>query len=455
METELCSIGWPCTNIALHLPDFEYKKYFENPKPNKGAAAFWEDGLAPDGGDPPPDPGGGDVWIYGAWEIHFTFDGAPSVSFGATEGSVKAPLSFSVVPADNDQGMKVVVTDGSGSSWTDWGPRSNSFPDATPIMDVSVANVRMWLADTGDPYDPSGGGGGDGGDPPETFILVKTIHSDGSMSVIASEPFDEKPETAWISCEECLEHCVPMVRNPGDTYEQSVCICKEDSKDPEPDEEAMKARIKAELLVEVPPIVLARFKATEEEGFISKVAQDAHKLVKPELRSIVESILSEPDEEGVSFLESIVLGALDKEAESLPNLYASLKSKLIADTELLNGLKESLNKDKYTFTSLIAQLDDKNITELRTKLKIPLNPDDPNNTSNNDLLVNGTKWLVVKSGNVVDKVQKKIETNDNISALLGSGDAIAAALQLKYSKPFSIVSAMQADGNIIFDVSEN
>ncbi len=448
MQTELCSIGWPCGNPSLNIPSQDYRKYFASSAPNKGAIAYWEDGLPDPDKDPPPEDDK-TIMVYGSWSITYTFDGESRTSFGSTEGSRPFPLSAVVV--NEGMGDKVVIVDGLGGRMTDWGPRSNS--DFSPISGVSVSGVSMIREDDGKPIEPPPPPDNPE-EPPETFIVMKAILKNGEEAEIGREPFEEKPEQCWIACEDCEEHCVRMVRNPGDTYEQSLCVCKEEAREPKPDEEQMKARIKAELLVEIPPIVIARFKATEEGRFIDKVAQGAHKLIKPDLKDIVETILAETDDEGVSFLESVILKALDTDVENLPNLYSSLKTKLIADSEVLDGLKESLNTDKYTFKSLIAQLDDKNITELRTKMKIPLNPDDPKNPSNNDLTANGFKWQVVKNGTAIDKVQKTVEPADNLTALLNCGDAITTALQAKYSKRFSVDSSLQSDGKVIFEVSE-
>lgn len=450
MEIELASISGECGNVALHIPENDYRKYFENPIPNDGAAAFWEDGGNPNGGGLPQGPDEEIVWVYGQWTIQYVFDGEPRTSGGGTEGSRKAPLSVVVIPAGEGMGGKVVVIDGDGATTTDWGPRSNS--DFTPITEITITNISITRADNGLPYEPPNDGGS--GEPPEKFVIVKTVHLDGSMSEIHREPLEQKPKKIWLSCEECQSHCVPTVRNPGDDYEESICLCKEESKDPEPDEENMKARIKAELLAEMPPIVVARFQATEEARFIDKVAQGTQKLIKPDLKDIVESILFEADEDGVSVLETAVLNALNTDIENLPNLYISLRGKLITDPDFLTGIKESLTKDKYTFTSLIAQLDDKNITDLRTKMKIPLNPDDPKNPSNNDLTANGFKWEVVKDGNAIDKVQRTVEPADNLTAVLNSGYAIAGALQAKYGKQFTVDSSTQADGKVMFDVTE-
>jgi hypothetical protein len=450
MQTELCSIGWPCGNPSLNIPDQDYRKYFESKAPNKGAIAYWEDGLPePDEGPPPEDDK--PIMVYGSWVITYTFDGETITSSGSTEGSMAYPLMALIEPYEVDGAGIVRIVDGLGNRMTVWGPRSNS--DFSPITGVSVSGISMTREDNGLPIEPPPPPDVPE-EPPETFIVMKAILKNGEEKELGREPFEEKPKQAWIACEDCEEHCVRMVKNPGDTYEDSLCLCKDEAKEPEPDEENMKDRIKAELLVEIPPIVIARFKATEEERFIDRVAQGAHKLIKPDLKDIVETILSETDDEGVSVLESIVLKALDTEIDNLPNLYASLKTKLIADADLLTGVKEALTTDKYTFKSLIAQLDDKNITELRTKMKIPLNPDDPKNPSNNDLTANGFKWQVVKNGTAIDKVQKTIEPADNITALLNCGDAIAAALQSKYSKQFSIDSSLQSDGKVTFDVSE-
>jgi hypothetical protein len=294
-----------------------------------------------------------------------------------------------------------------------------------------------------EPPDPPGPGSG------QPRLIVEKETETGITSTTLEDPFTQTVNKAWFQCDDCDNHCVLLVRQKTDKFQQGICICK----DKEEDLEEMKARIKAELLQELPPIVQTRIKAQDLPGLKTEVSQDLDQKIataKSEIKSELEGD------------ESFKAGLKDQ-----------IKSELLADSAFMQSLTEQvtqaiqeesfktqyfefLNGNKIAEIITASLSEESKLNALKTKLGItPTN--DPNSPSDpNKLTANGYEWTIAKdTAGEVTSVSRTAQPNDNLSTLTNSGSAIVTALKAKFTgKNFSVTSSSQSAGTYTYSIDQ-
>lgn len=297
---------------------------------------------------------------------------------------------------------------------------------------------------------------------PKKGIVVKEIRN-GSEHTVKTISRDSKPQNAEFKCESCEQNCVLMVRRKSDGTAKGLCICKEGLSEEE--EKVACEKCKAELLKELPAIVVTKVKAELLTGFKKETKDE----IKPELtqeikgsfdgefkeripETLPEAEYAESPNAASSNLVGNVKSALLKDETFLDAIWTAVAAEFakpenqeelfqsftgekiadriieISDTDKLKALGAKL------IDAIVSVTDDAKLKTLKDKLAAPNN--DPNK-----LTANGVEWTISKVADKVDSVSYVAKDGDSVSTLSNSGSAIITALKAKFAgKNFTIES---------------
>ncbi|MGL5063018.1 MAG: hypothetical protein ACRC62_23825 [Microcoleus sp.] len=300
--------------------------------------------------------------------------------------------------------------------------------------------------------------------PPKKGIIVKEIRG-GSEHEVKNIPRENKPDNAEFKCQSCEQNCVLMVRKKSDGTAKGICICKEGLSEEE--EKMACEKCKAELLKELPEIVVTKVKAELLTGFKKETKEE----IKPELtqeikgsfdgefkeripETLPESEYAESPNAASSNLVGNVKSALLKDEtfldaiwtavaaefakpETQEELFQSFTGEMIADRIIEISEAEKLKAlGAKLIDAIVAVTDDAKLKTLKDKLAAPNTNNDPNK-----LTANGFEWTIAKVADKVETVSYVAKDGDSVGILSNSGSAIVTALKAKFAgKNFTIES---------------
>ena len=222
--------------------------------------------------------------------------------------------------------------------------------------------------------------GPDGMPPQKKSVIVKRIKEDKTEETIATIPRPAKPTEAVFICEDCEINCVLLIRKKTDKFAFGICICNK-----EEDWILTKAKIKAELLQELPPIIQARLKAQEIPAVKSEVKTEVREAFNADISEAKTNIANEikaddefketisekvkqdlmVDIEFESYLSGTIYEALRLPAY-VAGLMIDIKAELLSDSAFINNLMSKAKTDLLSDSAFLASL--------KTKLGITNSP---------------------------------------------------------------------------------
>ncbi len=286
--------------------------------------------------------------------------------------------------------------------------------------------------------------------PPVTTrqLEIDRIVGATTTTEVLEKSFNLTVNKAAFLCEDCENNCVLVIKQKTHNFQQGICFCK----DNEEDLEEMKARIKAELLQELPPIVQTRMKAQDLPNLKTEVGQGLDQKIataKSEIKSELET-----DEAFKSGLKDQIKNEILADPAFLQSLVEQV-TQAIQEEDFKAQYFEFLNGDKIAEIITESLTEESKLNALKTKLGItPANnqnqPSDPNK-----LIANGYEWTIAKTGEEVSSVSRTAEANDNLSTLANSGVAIGTALRTKFpGKNFNVMSGTQSAGTYTYSIDQ-